>query len=171
MDYKIYKIPDPAHFTDTSQPFNKSIADLLLAFDYTPKAKEGISKMVTVPADNEAGYKVVACQSFFREVGNAAYVFLPGTECIYRFQEAILPIRNKTKCFLKAGFKGLIFGAEETGLLERRFDKCSDEIDAFEGELLKLSIQNISQDDWYHFTGTAENILEKLRKRCALALR
>ena len=165
MNHKIYKIPDPAHFTDTSQPYNKDIANLLLAFDCTSDTKEKITKLVTVPADNGLGCKVVASQFLLKGIGNAVYVFLPETERIYRFREAILPVRDPIKRFLKAGIKGLFLGAEEKGIVEKMFCNQSEEKDELENELSKSFVSY--NNDWYHFTGTAGMILTELKKRCA----
>lgn len=165
MDCKLYKIPDPYHRYDKSQPCPKSISELLLNFKDAKRSNERIRKLVTVPAENETGVSVAACQTFFRKLGNAAYVFLPETERIYQFCEGVIPIYDPAKRFLKSGLKGLILGAEETGIVEKSFGNPHEGRDEYEEELLKLSIQEVSTNDWYHFTGTAEIILGELRKR------
>src|SRR3989344_1513533 len=172
MDYKIYKTPDPKQRTDTSMPYDKSIADLLLTFDDSSNLSEGVHKIVTVPAQNEIGFNVAACQAFLRGLGPAAYVFLRDQEGLYQFRQAILPIRNAGKSFVKAGLKGLLHGAEETGIVEKRFDvRGRKERDEYERELLKLCLNNKPIDDWYHFTGTAQKILTGLQQKCALLRR
>ncbi len=167
MDCKIYKTPNPFNRRDTSLRYEKSIANLLLNFDRevnAPGAREGLGKIVTSPADNESGFNIVACQSFTRAKGCAAYVFIPKTEQLYLFREAVYPIRDAGKRFLKAGLKGLIFGAEGKGVVCRSItDKDDNYSDVY--------MQDVLQDDWYHFTGTAEMILEELQKKCIFILR
>lgn len=169
MNYKLYKTPDPHNRVDTSLPYNKNIAELLLNFDDSPNLKEGISKIVTVPSQNEIGFNVVACQAFFRGLGSAAYVFLHDQEGLYQFRQAILPVRNAGKRFVKAGLKGLLFGfgAEEIGIVEKKFDvRGREERDEYEQELLKLCLNNKPIDDWYHFTGTTQRLLAELQQKC-----
>ncbi len=160
MDYKIYKTPDPHNRLDTSLPYKKGIADLLLDFEDA----EGLRKIVTVPAQNEAGFNAVACQSsLYRGKGGAAYVFLPQTESLYLFREALVPIHSAAECFLKGGLKGLILGAEETGIIGQRISDSR-----YDDNWFALCTQKVSQDDWYHFTGKPEEIVTELRKRCAI---
>ena len=143
MNYQIYKTPDFHNRLDASLPCQKNIADLLLNFDDTIHIKEGLRKIVTTPAKNEIGFNVVACQVFFRGLGPAAYVFLPDRESLYQFRP------------------------EETGILEKKFDTRSrEERDEYETELKKLSVTSITVDDWYHCTGTPQNILAELQIRC-----
>ena len=164
MDCKLYKTPNPFNRMDTSLRYEKSIANLLLTFDYDVNAREGLSKIVPPPADNEPGFNIVACQSFTRAKGCAAYVFIPETEKLYLFREAVYPIRDAGKRFLKAGLKGLIFGAEGKGVVCRSItDKDDNYSDVY--------LQDVLQEDWYHFTGTAEMILEELQKKCVFIMR
>ena len=164
MNYKIYKTPDPHNRLDASLPCKKGIADLLLDFEDA----EGFRKIVTVPAQNEAGFNVVACQSsLYRGKGGAAYVFIPEPESLYLFREALVPIRSAVKCFLKGGLKGLILGAEETGIIGQRI-RPYDHDDRDYDHWSSLCIQRVSQDDWYHFTGKAEEIVTELYERCAI---
>jgi len=163
MDYKIYKTPDPHNRLDTSSPYEKGIADLLLHFDQTIHHREGLTKIITVPARNKAGFNVAACQSYQPASGNATYVLVPKTERLYLFSEAIVPIHDMGKRILKAGFKGLFLGAEEKGIICQAIAEDGDHWKA-------VCSQNISQDDWYHFTGTAEYIFGELQKKCALTI-
>lgn len=164
MDYKLYKTPNPFNRMDTSLRYEKSIANLLLDFDYNVNVAEGLSKIVTSPADNEPGFNIVACQSFTRAKGRATYVLIPETEQLYLFREAVFPIRDAGKRFLKAGLKGLIFGAEGKGAVCR---SITDKDDYYSD----VYLQNVLQDDWYHFTGTAQMILEELQKKCVFIMR
>jgi hypothetical protein len=163
MNYKIYKTPNLRNRLDTSLRYESNIANLLLTFDSSTNAKEGISRVVTCPAKNESGFNIVACQTFTRRNGHAAYVHIPETERLYIFREAVFPIRNAGKRFLKAGLKGLIMGAEEKGIV------CSP-VTSYEYDLFDASLQYVPNDDRYHFTGTAEKILEELQKKCTLIL-
>src|SRR3989344_9398933 len=161
--YKIYKTPNPYNRLDTSLPYEKGITDLLLTFDDTIHTREGLTKIVTVPARNKIGFNIVACQSFDRMAGGAAYVLLPETERLYRFQEAILPIRDLGKRLLTAGLKGLLIGAEEKGI-------ACQAITEDDQSWMAVCGQNISQENWYHFTGTSEKILEELQKKSKLRI-
>ncbi len=164
MDYKLYKTPNPFNRKDTSLRCENSIANLLLNFDYDVNAREGISKIVTSPADNEPGFNIVACQSLTRAKGSAAYVFIPEIKQLYLFREAVYPIRDAGKRFLKAGLKGLIFGVEGKGVVCRPITNQDDNYS-------DVYLRNVLQDDWYHFTGTAQMILEELQKKCVIVLR
>lgn len=165
MDYKIYKTPDPNNRLNYSLPYEKSIAELLLKFDDTIHLQEGIRKIVTTPAINEVGFHVVACQSFFPRQGNAAYLFLPETEDLYSFTEAIFPIRDRVRSFLKIGLKGLFCDAEEKGILAQEVQPHDyDEV------MFAICAQQAFRGDWYHFTGTAEKILEELQKKSRLRI-
>lgn len=160
MDYKIYKTPDSHNRLDTSIRYEKSILDILLTFNQTIHVREGIHKIVTVPAINKVGFNVVTCQSFFRKKGNAAYLFLPETENLYSFTEAIFPIRDRVRSFLKVGLKGLLFDAEEKGIVAQKIQPFDyDEV------MFAICAQPVPRDEWYHFTGTAEIILEELQKK------
>ncbi|MEK6904883.1 MAG: hypothetical protein AABX24_00625 [Nanoarchaeota archaeon] len=161
MDYKLYKTPNPFNRKDTSLRYEKSIANLLLDFNYDINAAEGLSKIVTSPANNEPGFNIVACQSFTRAKGRATYVLIPETEQLYLFREAVFPIRDAGKRFLKAG---LIFGAEGKGVVCQSITNKKD-------YWFDFHMQNVLQEDWYHFMGTAEMILEELQKKCVFILR
>ncbi|HLD39525.1 MAG TPA: hypothetical protein VJB13_00080 [Candidatus Nanoarchaeia archaeon] len=163
MYYHLYKTPQLGLRTDESQFCSHSIATLLLS--HAAHEKEGVHKLITVPAQNTGGFDVVACHAFFKKFGNAAYVFLPETEHIYQFCEAVVPIRDPTRRFLKAGLKGLVFGAEEQGFVEKVYSIGYDEKDEIGEELLRLLLFQPRDSNYYHFTGTAELILEELRKK------
>ncbi len=160
MNYKIYKTPDPSNRLDTSLRYEKGIVDLLLRFDESIHNREGIQKIVTAPAQNKIGFNVVACQTFFGKYGKAAYVFHPETGDLYSFTEVFFPIREASRRFLKAGLKGLVFGAEEKGILWQMVQEYD-----YDHVILSISAQEVPQEEWYHFTGSAENVLEELKKR------
>ena len=164
MDYKLFKTPHPQNRLDTSVSYEKSIAELLLTFDDTIITQEGLSKIVTVPAKTKAGFNVVACRSYQQEMGNAVYVLLPKTECLYLFKEEIIPVYGLGKSILKSGLKGLFLGAKEKGMV------CQA-ITEDDSHWRVVCSQNISQDDWYHYTGRAEDLLRELQKKCVLILR
>ncbi|MDP3698986.1 MAG: hypothetical protein Q8R47_05355 [Nanoarchaeota archaeon] len=160
MDYKLYKTPDPQRRTDTSMPYGKSIADLLLTFDNTPNLKEGVRKIVTVPAQNEIGFNVVACQAFFRGLGPAAYVFLHDQESLYQFRQAVPP--------RKSGSRGLLLDTEKIRVVENKFNsRTREERDEYETELKRLVVHDTPADDWYHFTGTTQKLLAELQQKYA----
>ncbi|GEM_PF-5466015 len=165
MNYKLYKTPGLGFRTDKSERCYKNIANLLLSDEINQT--EGVNKLVTVPAENASGFNVVACQASFRNFGNAAYVFLAEPEQIYQFREAILPIRNLTRRFLKAGLKGLLLGAEEKGFVEKIFYTGNEEKDEMEQELIRSLFFQHGNPENYHFIGTVDIILDELRKKCS----
>jgi len=166
MTSRLYITPDPANRLDLSRPYEKGIADLLLHFDKEAEKDVSISKIVTVPSNNRAGLEIAACQSFYREGEIATYVFSrPDDGALYQFKEALVPISDRAECFLKAGWRGLFFGAEKKGIVYNIVDTYDE--DAWFG----VCAQNLSRHDWYHFTGTAEEILRELQNKCVRILR
>ena len=163
MDYKLYKTPNSANRLDTSIPYEKSIADLLLTFDHPTQRHNRVVRVVTVanPA-SETGWSPVASQLF--QDGQSWRAFVLSDSKLYEFRAAKVSIRSAGERFLKAGLTGLLLGAEKSGFVSQVIGE-----DYFPQN--GLSPSSADPDDWYHFTGTAENILEELQKKCALSMR
>lgn len=142
MSYQSYYTPHASNRLDTSQPCTQSIADLLLNHGNNPPTNSRLCRTVTVPDEKlQTGWRVAACQ-----------VFVP----VYRWK-VIVDLRDKDRTYEFREMKISQHGREHLGYISRRLS--NDEFEA-----LNLSWDNADAYDWYHFTGTAPQILEELKK-------
>ncbi len=166
MPYKVYKTPNPQQPFDTSHPYEKGIDDLLLTFNYPSAEENSVSRIVTVPwkeyVSINGGWKITACQLFQHVYGWRSFVFDPAKDKIYEFREALVSARSAGERFLRAGITGLLFGAEKKGIISRALHDPET--------FTRLSSDNASLADWYHFAETPEELLAELHKKCALIL-
>lgn len=146
MNYSLYYTPHKEKRLDTSQPCRQSIADILLNFGNNPPTNSRICRTVTVPdKKSETGWRVAACQ-----------VFVP----IYRWK-VIVDVLEKDRLY---EFREMIIhqhGREELGYISQPMN-----FDDFHS--LRLSPEKADIYDWYHFTGTSQDLLEELKKRAAI---
>ena len=151
--HRVYKMPGPQTSLEQAELLNKSIDDILLTFEKYPLQIDKevyIPKVVSVPYAN--GLSVVACQVYFNS-GDRRTIVLTPDEDFYEFREA--------KIAVKRGLLGRLFTSEKPGFVSQ---KIMDAGVIWE----KVTAQHAAPEGWYHFTGTPEELLFELRKRCAL---
>jgi hypothetical protein len=143
MTYQLFYTPHEADRLDRRQPCRQSIGDILLNFGNNPPTNSRICRTVTVPDENsEAGWRVAACQ-----------VFVP----IYRWK-VIVDLLDRDKMFEFREMILRIGGRDQPGYV-------SQPLDFEQFQALNLSPEEADQYDWFHFTGTAPELLEELKKR------